>query len=131
MAKWGSLWFCKMARQKQMVSKMARQKQMVSKMSGNPSEMTFCQRHRYRPSIQSLLLTIEHCLFYEQNSKSGFSGDLFSKRRLHLAITRKDVAYWLLKVHLKQAFTYFKTNNFLSMKGKMLSMKGTTMDEEK
>jgi hypothetical protein len=37
MAKWGSLWFCKMARQKQMVSKMARQKQMVLKMSGNPS----------------------------------------------------------------------------------------------
>ncbi len=37
MAKWGSLWFCKIARQKQMVSKMAHQKQMVSKMSGNPS----------------------------------------------------------------------------------------------
>jgi hypothetical protein len=37
MSKWGSLWFCKMARPKQMVSKMARQKQMVSKMSGNPS----------------------------------------------------------------------------------------------
>jgi hypothetical protein len=37
MAKWGSLWFRKMASQKQMVSKMARQKQMVSKMSGNPS----------------------------------------------------------------------------------------------
>jgi hypothetical protein len=37
MANWGSLWFRKMARQKQMVSKMARQKQIVSKMSGNPS----------------------------------------------------------------------------------------------
>jgi hypothetical protein len=37
MANWGSLWFRKMARQKQMVSKMARHKQMVSKMSGNPS----------------------------------------------------------------------------------------------
>jgi hypothetical protein len=38
MANWGSLWFRKMARHKQMVSKMARHKQMVSKMSGNPSE---------------------------------------------------------------------------------------------
>jgi hypothetical protein len=37
MANWGSLWFRKIARQKQMVSKKARQKQMVSKMSGNPS----------------------------------------------------------------------------------------------
>jgi hypothetical protein len=41
MANWGSLWFRKMARQKQMVSKMARQKQMVSKMSGNPSDGYF------------------------------------------------------------------------------------------
>jgi hypothetical protein len=38
MANWGSLWFRKMACQKQMVSKIARQKQMVSKMSGNPSD---------------------------------------------------------------------------------------------
>jgi hypothetical protein len=37
MANWGSSWFRKMARQKQMVFKMARQTQMVSKMSGNPS----------------------------------------------------------------------------------------------
>jgi hypothetical protein len=37
MANWGSLWFRKMAHQKQIVSKMARQKQMVSKMSGKSS----------------------------------------------------------------------------------------------